>query len=98
MNEELRIIISAEIDKLKADLQAAQKQVEGFSEKSESGLGKFGKAAGAAGKAVAVGLAAAGAAIVAGGAALIGLAESTREYRTEQDKLVNAFETAGGSA
>jgi hypothetical protein len=98
LNEELKIIITAEIDKLKADLQAAQKEVNNLSDKGGSGFQKFGKAAGAAGKAVAAGLAAAGAAIVAGGAALVGLAESTREYRTEQAKLVTAFETAGGSA
>lgn len=98
MNEELRIIISAEIDKLKADLQAAQKEVKGFGDKGGGALKGFGKAAGAAGKAVAAGMAAAGAAVIAGGAALAGLAESTREYRTEQAKLVTAFETAGGSA
>ena len=98
MNEELKIIISAEIDKLKQELQEAQKQTKSFSEKSKSSLQAFGKAAGAAGKAVAAGLKVAGAAIIAGGAALVGLAESTREYRTEQAKLTTAFEAAGGSA
>ena len=34
----------------------------------------------------------------AAGAALVGIAESTREYRTEQGKLTTAFETAGHSA
>lgn len=98
MNEELKIIITAEIDKLRKDLKTAQTEIGNFEQQGSSGLSKFGKAAGVAGKAVAAGLAAAGAAIVAGGAALIGLAESTREYRTEQAKLVTAFESAGSSA
>lgn len=34
----------------------------------------------------------------AAGAALVGIAESTREYRTEQGKLTTAFETAGHSS
>lgn len=98
MNEELRIIISAEIDKLRADLNKAQNQVKDFSSGSESSFTKFGNAAKTAGKAVGVGMAAAATAVAAGAAALVGLAESTREYRTEQAKLVTAFETAGGSA
>lgn len=98
MNEELKIIISAEIDKLRADLQKAQKQVEGFSSKGETSLTKFVNATKAVGKGVAVGMAAVGTAVAAGGAALVGLAESTREYRAEQAKLVSAFEAAGSSA
>ena len=98
MNEELKIIISAEIDKLKEELKKAQKETKSFSEKSKSSMQAFGKAAGAAGKVVATGMAVAASAIVAGAAALVGLAESTREYRTEQAKLTTAFEAAGGSA
>ena len=98
MNEQLKIIISAEIDKLRQELKNAQSQVKDFTDKSESSFSKFGKAAGAAGKAVAVGFAAVGAAVAAGAAAVIGLAESTREYRTEQAKLTAAFKTAGSSA
>lgn len=98
MNEQLKIIISAEIDKLKKDLQNAQKQVEGFTDKSESSLSKFGKGLGTAGKAAGKAMAAVGAAVAAGAVALVGLAESTREYRTEQAKLSTAFESAGGSA
>lgn len=37
-------------------------------------------------------------AAAAAGAALVGIAESTREYRTEQGKLTTAFETAGHSS
>ena len=98
MNEELKIIISAEIDKLKQELGKAQGEVKGFTTKSQSSFKSFGKAAGAAGKAVAVGMAAAAAAVAAGAAALVGLAESTKEYRTEQAKLTSAFQAAGSSA
>lgn len=36
--------------------------------------------------------------VTAAGAALVGIAESTREYRTEQGKLTTAFESAGHSS
>lgn len=51
-----------------------------------------------AGKAIGASMKAIGGAIVAAGASLVALAESTREYRTEQAKLATAFEAAGGSA
>ena len=98
MNEELKIIISAEIDKLKKELNNAKGEVENFTKKSDSSFKGVGSAARMAGKAVAAGMAAVGAAVVAGAAALVGLAESTREYRTEQAQLTAAFETAGASA
>lgn len=44
------------------------------------------------------GLKVAGAGMLAAGAALVGIAESSKEYRAEQAKLVSAFETAGASA
>lgn len=51
-----------------------------------------------AGKAVAGAFAAAAAAVAGTALALGGLAESTRDYRTEQAKLTTAFESAGHSA
>ena len=98
MNEQLKIIISAEIDKFKQNVDKAQKQISSFKEQVAKaskdvddkfkGIGE-GIAKGA--KAAAVGLAAAGTALVALGA-------STQEYRNEQAKLTTAFETAGSSA
>ena len=98
MNEQLKIIISAEIDKFKQNVDKAQKQISNFKEQVAKaskdvddkfkGIGE-GIAKGA--KAAAVGLAAAGTALVALGA-------STQEYRNEQAKLTTAFETAGSSA
>lgn len=98
MDEQLKIIITAQIDELKKQVTDAKQQIEDLAKKGESGGSKLGKAMAGAGKAVGVGLAAAGAAVVAAGAALGGLAESTREYRTEQAKLSAAFQAAGASA
>lgn len=98
MNEELKIFIRAEIADLKKNLGEAQKDVKETAKEGESGFKKFGEAAKQAGTVVAAGLAAAGAAIVAAGGALLGLAESTKEYRTAQAKLTTAFEAAGASA
>ena len=98
MNEELKIIISAEIDNLKKNTKEAQEQVKETADKGESGFKKFGEAAKKAGKVVGTGLKAAGAAIAAAATALVALGESTKEYRIAQAKLATAFETAGGSA
>jgi phage-related protein len=98
LNEELKIFIKAEIADLKKNLGEAQKEVKETADEGESGFKKFGEAAKNAGKVVATGLATAGAAIVAAGGALLGLAESTKEYRTAQAKLTTAFESAGASA
>jgi phage-related protein len=98
LNEELKIFIKAEIADLKKNLGEAQKEVKETAKEGESGFKKFGAAAKEAGKVVAAGLAAAGAAIVSAGAALLGLAEGTREFRTNMAKLETAFVSAGGSA
>lgn len=98
MNEQLKIIISAEIDKFKQNVDKAQKQISSFKEQvakaSKDVDDKFkgiGESIAKGAKAAAVGLAAAGTALVALGA-------STQEYRNEQAKLTTAFETAGSSA
>lgn len=97
-SEELKVIISAEIGKLQDALQQGQKDLQKFEKQGKQTGSNFGKAMGAAGKAVGTAMKAVGAAILAAGAAVVGLAESTREYRTEQAKLTAAFETAGASA
>lgn len=96
--EELKIIISAEIDKLRKDLADAKKETEQFAKKSKSGLAGFNdgvkKANEVASKAFkAIALSVAGAA-----AALLALAGKSEEYRVSQAQLATAFETAGGSA
>ena len=95
---ELKVIITAEIDKLKEELQEAQKEVEKVGKTGKKGFKAFEdcvkKAADVTKKAFAV----VGAAIVGAGAALLAIEESTREYRAEQARLATAFESAGGSA
>lgn len=87
--EIFKLIGSVFVDTEAADksLQKTDKNAGGLGEKLVSAgkmAGKF--AAGVAGAAVAA------------GAALVGVAENTREYRTEQGKLQAAFETSGFSA
>jgi phage-related protein len=98
MNEQLKIIISAEIDKLKQNVDKAKSEVKSFkdqvkkaSENVDKDIAAMGTSIQNAGKVMATSLAAAGAALLALGA-------STQEYRNEQAKLVTAFEAAGGSA
>lgn len=102
MNEELKIIISAEIGKLKANVESAKQQVNNFKEqvnKAKADTDNNFKALGDSignglKKAAAVGVAA----IAAVGAALVGANASTEEYRRNQGLLSAAFETAGAAA
>lgn len=98
MNEELKVIISAEIGKLKEELKKGQKEVEKVGDTAKKTEGKFGKAMAAIGKAAVAGMKVVAGAIAAGVTALVGLAEATSEYRTAQAKLTTAFESAGASA
>lgn len=98
MNEELKIIISAEIDKLKKNVSDAKKEVSEFAKNGKTKMKEWGDGISAAGDMCNKGLKVAGAGIAAAGAALIGIAKSSEEYRAEQAKLVSAFEAAGASA
>lgn len=98
MTEELKIHITAEIDKLKEELNKGKKEVEDFAEKGESGFDKFNEATQKAGDISKKALAVTAGAVAAAGAALLALSASTKEYRENQAKLNTAFETAGASA
>lgn len=98
MNEQLKIIISAEVDKLKSGVQDAKKEVGNFKQQVQEAsknidvnFKKVGEGIKNASKKIAVGVASAGTALLALGA-------STKDYRAEQAKLNAAFETAGASA
>ena len=98
MNEQLKIIISAEVDKLKNGVQDAKKEVSNFKQQVQEAsknidvnFKKVGEGIKNAAKKIAVGVASAGTALLALGA-------STKDYRAEQAKLNSAFETAGASA
>lgn len=98
MNEQLKIIISAEVAKLKqgvADAKGEIEKLKGSSKLSSEQIDANFKAAGESVKAAASKI---GTAIAAAGAALVGVAAATKEYQAEQAKLNAAFETAGASA
>lgn len=98
MLEELKIIIKAETDKFKANVEEAEKQTKTFKEQvAEAGKSVEENLSGA-GEKIDAGLKVGMAAIAAAGVALLALGASTAEYRNEQAKLVTAFETAGASA
>lgn len=105
MNEELKIIISAETDKAQKNLKDAQGEVKKLGSEGKSSSSKFKSAMAEASNAsnqmagvVKSAMTAVGVGIAAAGAALIAITESTRDYRTEQAKLLSAFESVGGSA
>lgn len=98
MNEELRIIISAEIDKLKQELDKGQKELKNLEKQGKSSGSGLGNALKGAGKVVGTAMKAMVGAVAAAGAAMVGLTEATREYRTQQAMLASTFQTAGGTA
>ena len=102
MNEEFKVIISAEVGKLKKGMGEAKQSVKGFAEQVKNSKQAADENLKALGSSIGNGLktaATAGATAIAGlGASLLALGASTAEYRNEQAKLQTAFETAGGSA
>lgn len=98
MNEELKIYITAEIDKLKTELAKGKKEVEDFGKKSKVSFKEFNDAANKVGEVSKKALATVGVAVAGAATALLALSESTKEYRTNQAKLNTAFKTAGSSA
>lgn len=98
MNEELKVIISAEIGKLQDGVNKAKSALAGFASDSEGKFAKVNAAVQKAGDVAKKGLAIAGTAIVGVGTALLSTVDATAEYRNEQAKLEAAFQTAGASA
>lgn len=98
MNEELKVIISAEIGKLKKAIGQAKSEIGGLDDKAKETAKKMEASFKNAGDAIGKGLKTAGTAIAAIGTAMVGSAAATEEYRANQAKLNAAFETAGASA
>lgn len=98
MNEQLKIIISAEIGKLKENVNKAKSEIQGFKDKVKEASKNVDEKFKGMGASMANGIKAASVAVAAVGAALIGLGASTEEYRISQAKLATAFESAGSSA
>lgn len=98
MNEELKLIISAEVSKLKQGVDNAKSHITNFKEQVkkasadvEAKFAAIGEGMKNAASKISVGIAAAG-------GALLALAGSTEEYRNQQAQLISAFEQTGTSA
>lgn len=98
MNEELKIIISAQVNSLKKNVKDAQNKVKDFSDQVKEAKKDVDETFKKAGESINKGMKVGVAGIVAMGGALLALSASTAEYRNEQAKLQTAFESAGGSA
>ena len=98
MLEELKIIIKAETDKFKSNLEEAERQTKSFKEQVAEAGKSIDENISGAGQKISAGLKAAGTALAATGTALLALGASTAEYRNAQAKLTTAFESAGSSA
>ena len=99
MNEELKIIISAEVEKLKQGVESAKSQLNNFKQQVDKASAnvesKFKSIGTSIKNGITAGVKAAAAGIAALGAALVGSAALTEEYRINQAKLNAAFEQAG---
>ena len=98
MNEELKIIISAQINKLKDNVNKAKQEISGFKEQVQKASKDVDKHFKSIGESISKGLKKVGTTVTAAGVALLALGASTAEYRNEQAKLATAFEAAGSSA
>lgn len=98
MNEELKIKISVDSDSATRNIKDTKEEVQDFEKQTQKAADEADKAFDAIGSASKTAMKAVAGSIAAGAAALVGLAESTREYRTAQGKLITAFESAGSSA
>lgn len=98
MNEQLKIIISAEVGKLKQGVQEAKSEIGKFKEQVQQASKNVDDNFKKAGEGIKKGAKTIGVSIAAAGTALLALGASTKDYRAEQAKLTSAFETAGASA
>lgn len=98
MNEQLKIIISAEVGKLKQGVQEAKAEIGNFKEQVQKASKNVDDNFKKAGEGIKKGAKVIGVSIAAAGTALLALGASTKDYRAEQAKLTSAFDKAGASA
>lgn len=98
MNEELKVIISAEISDLQKGVQDAKSEINDLATQSKVSFEEFNNGFQSVGNVAKGTLKTAGVAIAGIGTALMGSVAATEEYRTAQAKLNSAFESAGSSA
>jgi phage-related protein len=98
MNEELKVIISAEVAKFKQGVSDAKKVVSDFVKEGTKDLGALNDEFQKVGDKAKGFLKGVGGAVAGATTAFLALAPATAELRTNQAKLAAAFETAGASA
>ena len=99
MNEEqLRVVIRAELSQFKKDMATAKGEVEDFAKQGKSGFDDFAKASQAASGKVTGALKKATIAIAAAGAALLAIGQQGKEFSQSQAQIKTAFEANGASA
>ena len=98
MNEQLKIIISAEVGKLKQGVQEVKSEIGKFKEQVQQASKNVDDNFKKAGEGIKKGAKTIGVSIAAAGTALLALGASTKDYRAEQAKLTSAFDKAGASA
>lgn len=98
MNEELKVIISAEVAKFKQGVSDAKKVVSDFVKEGTKDLGALNDEFQKVGDKAKGFLKGVGGAVAGATTAFLALGPATEELRTNQAKLSAAFETAGASA
>lgn len=98
MNEELKVIITAELSKFKKNIDESKKEVKSFKERVKEAGKDIDEQMKKAGEGVANGAKAMAVGVTAAATAMVAFVASTKEYRQTQAQLQTAFETAGASA
>lgn len=98
MTEQLKVIISAEINNFKQNVNDAKKKIKDFIKEGTKDFGALNDEFQKVGDSSKKFLGVAAGAIAGTATALLALGASTKEYRQQQAQLATAFETAGGSA
>lgn len=98
MNEELKVIITADTSDLNKELEKSGDKLEELGDKGQEASDELSSSLADAKAACANAMKAMATAIVGATTAMVALAETTREMRTNQAKLETAFESAGASA
>lgn len=98
MTEQLKVIISAEINKFKQNVNDAKKKIKDFIKEGTKDFGALNEEFQKVGNASKKFLGITAGAVTGAATALLALGASTKEYRQQQAMLTTAFETAGGSA
>ena len=98
MTEQLRVVISAEINKYKQNINEAKKKTQEFTKKATADFEALNAEFQKVGNVSKTVLKTMGGAVAGAATALLALSATTKEYRQQQAMLNTAFETAGGSA